>query len=122
MSHQLFFEKFLLPNLQAFVLESVIYPSPITFEVKDGGKTAGVPYTVGYNPRDGPNEEYRRDMYRFKFIAAADGKRSCYEAFVSVIQDQPFCVAADSGPEYTKYYASGKFKGPPPRLPSRTTN
>ncbi|CAM1508036.1 Fc.00g048840.m01.CDS01 [Cosmosporella sp. VM-42] len=106
LSHQLFFERFLLPNLQVFVQQSQIYPRPAIFS-NDGNTIRSVlGYIVGANPDKDKFNDRKNPIYEFQAIPAKNGQPAYYQGHVDVTQElEPF--ASPSRGEWTKFYAEG---------------
>ncbi|KAK3360759.1 hypothetical protein B0T25DRAFT_602581 [Lasiosphaeria hispida] len=109
LSHQLFFERFLLPNLQAFVKVTEIFPREPTFVYKDGYNNYSVtqPYTAGAHgdswPYPGPDD----DIYKFKLVVdPTDPKTMCYQANVPNARDTPLKYN-ERGNNWNKLWSDG---------------
>ncbi|KAH7064064.1 hypothetical protein BKA63DRAFT_586612 [Paraphoma chrysanthemicola] len=106
LSHQLIFERFLLPHLQVFVQQSQIYPNQAVFWNEGRTIRSSLSYTVGSYPDKDPNNDPRNEIYKFKRIPPKDGKLAYYEAHVDVTQEGPLFESRDRN-EWTKFYAEG---------------
>ena len=87
LSHQLFFESFLLPNLQVFVQQSQIYPKKAEFTNNGSSIKANLGYILGANPDKDPYNDSANPIYRFQLVPAKDGQPSYYSGHVDVIQE-----------------------------------
>ena len=106
LSHQLFFERFLLPNLQVFVQQSQIYPKPAEFRNDGNSIRSTLGYIVGANPVKDQFNDRKNPIYEFQAIPAKDGQPAYYQGHVDVTQElEPF--ASPSRGEWTKFYAEG---------------
>ncbi|UKZ80878.1 hypothetical protein TrVFT333_008643 [Trichoderma virens FT-333] len=84
LSHQLIFEKFLLPKLQVFVKESQIYPGPAHIDL-NGDHSYGL--DIGVNPSKDPYGDPNNPIYRFRAVGYGDAH---YEAYVESTYDSPY--------------------------------
>ncbi|KAK4161607.1 hypothetical protein QBC43DRAFT_302779 [Cladorrhinum sp. PSN259] len=112
LSHQLFFEKFLLPHLQVFVLESQIYPDQPTFTNTSeyGGIQCSNGYRAGFNPPKDPTKDPDNPIYEFKLIRPADGTQPYYQAHVDVTNKSPslwFTPVKNKVGLWTMFHAEG---------------
>jgi hypothetical protein len=109
LSHQLFFERFLLPALQGFVREGQIYPLEPTFYYKDGkdNYTIGQPYWIGENPEKDPQQDSTNEIYKFKLIVdPKDSTKTCYQASVPNSRDTPIKYN-ERNEDYNKLWSDG---------------
>jgi hypothetical protein len=110
LSHQLFFERFLLPALQPFVRESQVFPQEPTFVYKDGFNNYSItqPYWIGHNPDKDPIGDSTNSIYQFKLVVdpAGDGKKMCYQATVPNSRDTPI-VHNERGGNWNKLWSDG---------------
>ncbi|KAI1293913.1 hypothetical protein F5Y03DRAFT_373909 [Xylaria venustula] len=112
LSHQLFFERFLLPALQPFVRESQIFPREPTFDYKNASAnnySISEPYWIGHNPdMDSKEEGHTNKIYSFKSVVDpnGDGKRMCYQATVPNARDTAI-KHNPRGHNYNKLWSDG---------------
>lgn len=108
LSHQLFFERFLLPNLQVFVQQSQIYPKPPGFQNVGKIIRSDLGYIMGANPDKDPTNDPKKSIYKFeRKSATADTPLPFYEANVEVVRDEALFSSPARG-EWTKFYATGE--------------
>ncbi|KAK0707165.1 hypothetical protein B0T21DRAFT_377299 [Apiosordaria backusii] len=109
LSHQLFFERFLLPNLQAFVKASEVFPEEPKLVYKDSNTNYSItqPYNIGAHgdwPYPGPED----DIYKFKLVVdpEGDGTTMCYQATVPNSRDTPLNFN-ERGNNWNKLWSDG---------------
>lgn len=109
LSHQLFFERFLLPNLQAFVQAGEVFPGQVKFEYRPGynNYTYWLPYTIGAHG-DWPNyASPNDDIYKFKLVVdPQDSTTMCYQAQVPNAREQPLQYN-EKGNNWNKVWCEG---------------
>lgn len=109
LSHQLFFERFLLPNLQSFVQASEVFPrEPMTW-YEDGYKNYSyrTPYRTGSHGDESPYPGPDADIYKFKLVVDPENSTSmCYQAHVPNARDQPLKYN-ERGNNWNKVWCDG---------------
>ncbi|KAK4455334.1 hypothetical protein QBC34DRAFT_460221 [Podospora aff. communis PSN243] len=110
LSHQLFFERFLLPNLQAFVKATEVYPEEPTFTQISGLSNYRIsqPYNIGAHGDKWPHPDALADIYKFKLVPDPnDATKMCYQATVPNSRDTPIKQNPTDSNSWNKLYSDG---------------